>query len=455
VRQVALDLSDLEMMVQEATNSEAWGPHGQLLSKLADASVEGGEAHAQIVGVLGRRIDHARAHPEKWRNAYKSLLVIEHLTKHGSPRFVDEMRSRRYLSVLETLSKHFEFVDPKDLKDHGIAVRNRAKSLVLLLRSSDRIKEERGVARKNAGKYSSYSSRDAAREDTWSPRKSERASHWDAGGEGGRGRGGPPADLPLVKPMSSLGPSAGEIPAATALPDPVRIGSPAVSRGATRTNWKQRIDPKIANTILTPQTDASGLSSIATGTTTNTGAAASEASSMTPALAATLLENTYNLEGLGLSAPQMQGTTSSGQQNAAADPLAMLSGDTTAPPDSPALLDFGAGPAGPSAFSTPATQQWSSFGSEKPTAAPGNDPFAAAPTPGDANWAAFGAEREALHGGSGGAGALAEDLFVASAVPDATAAMGAGAAARGTPERGSLSKAAALGKDPFADLGLL
>ena len=44
---------------------------------------------------------------------------------------------------------------------------------------------------------------------------------------------------------------------------------------------------------------------------------------MTPALAATLLENTYNLEGLGLSAPQMQGTTSSEQQNAAADPLAM------------------------------------------------------------------------------------------------------------------------------------
>ncbi len=419
--------------------------------------------------MLGRRIDHARAHPEKWRNAYKSLLVIEYLTKHGSPRFVDEMRSRRYLSVLETLSKHFEFVDPKDLKDHGISVRNRAKSLVLLLRSSERIKEERSVARKNAGKYSSYSARDAARDGQhWSPRGSERASHWDAGaagaGDGGRGREGPPADLPPVKPMSSLGPSAGESPAATALPDPVRIGSPAVSRSATRTNWKQRIDPKIANTILTPQTDASGLSSLATGTTTNTGAAASEASSMTPALAATLLENTYNLEGLGLSAPQTLGTTSSGPQTAAADPLAMLSGDATAPPDSPALLDFGGGPAGPAAFSAPVTQ-WSSFGSEKPAAAPGKDPFAAAPgkdpfaaapSSGDAGWAAFGAEREALHGGSGGAGALAEDLFVASAVPDvATAAMGGGAAAGGTPERGSLSKAAALGKDPFADLGLL
>lgn len=440
-------------MVQEATSSDAWGPHGQLLSKLADASVEGGEAHAQIVGVLGRRIDHARAHPEKWRNAYKSLLVIEYLTKHGSPRFVDEMRSRRYLSVLETLSKHFEFVDPKDLKDHGISVRNRAKSLVLLLRSSERIKEERGVARKNAGKYTSYSSRDAARDGQhWSPRRPERASHWDAeaaGAEGGRGSGGPPADLPPVKPMSSLGPSAGEARAAAAIPDPVKIGSPAVSQSATRTNWKQRIDPKIANAILTPQTDTSGLSSLATGTTTNTAAGASEASSVTPALAATLLENTYNLEGLGLSAPPAQGTTSSGQPNAAADPLAMLSGGAPAP-DSPALLDFGSGPAGPAV-----TQEWSTFGSEKPAAPPGKDPFAAAPTSGDAGWAAFGAEREALHGGSGGAGALAEDLFVASAVPDAAAATGGDAAVRGTPERGSLSKAAALGKDPFADLGLL
>ncbi len=416
-------------MVQEATNSEAWGPHGQLLSKLADASVDGGEAHAQIVGVLRRRIDHARAHPEKWRNAYKSLLVIEYLVKHGSPRFVDEMRSRRYLSVLETLSKHFEFVDPKDLKDHGISVRNRAKTVVMLLRSPERIKEERSVARNNAGKYSAISSRDAAREGHWSPRGSRGGSDWDSGPADQRGA---VDTLPPVKPLSSLRPP--ESPASKALPEPVRIGSLAPSQNNAKTEWKQRVDPKIAGSILTPQSNASGTSS-----------------SLTPAMAANLLENTYNLEHLGLSGPSAQGV-GAGQQSAVSDPFSPPQVSAVVnenwPPGSPVLLDLGAAPtAGAPVATVAAADPWSNLGSGPGNPAPGAAASTAAPALGSADWAAFGSERDTLHNNA--AGALAEDLFLTPSVPNAVPSTG------NTPERGALNAAAALGKDPFSDLGLL
>ena len=46
----------------------------------------------------------------------------------------------------------YQHVDDKG-KDQGINVRNRAKEIVLLLQSNDRIKEERAKAKSNRDKY--------------------------------------------------------------------------------------------------------------------------------------------------------------------------------------------------------------------------------------------------------------------------------------------------------------
>lgn len=51
----------------------------------------------------------------------------------------------------------YQFVDDKG-KDQGINVRNRAKEIVLLLQSTDRIKDERAKAKSNRDKYIGVSS---------------------------------------------------------------------------------------------------------------------------------------------------------------------------------------------------------------------------------------------------------------------------------------------------------
>lgn len=54
-KQYALSMSDLEMKVEEATNSEPWGPHGQLLNEIAEYAHDS-EGYKQILGILARRL---------------------------------------------------------------------------------------------------------------------------------------------------------------------------------------------------------------------------------------------------------------------------------------------------------------------------------------------------------------------------------------------------------------
>jgi len=55
----------------------------------------------------------------------------------------------------------YQHVDDKG-KDQGINVRNRAKEIVLLLQSPDRIREERSKAKSNRDKYVGVSNETAA-----------------------------------------------------------------------------------------------------------------------------------------------------------------------------------------------------------------------------------------------------------------------------------------------------
>ena len=155
MKQVALDMTDLEVKAEEATNNDKWGPHGSLLTELAQASGSR-EGFREIMGVLDERFKTAAAHPEKWRLAYKALLVLEHLVKHGDGRVVDDLRRDGPMRTFLKLTK-FDYKDA-DLRDHGLNVRNRAQLLRDLLQNPDRIREEREKARSTKGKYTGVSS---------------------------------------------------------------------------------------------------------------------------------------------------------------------------------------------------------------------------------------------------------------------------------------------------------
>ena len=105
LKQVAYNLSDLEMKVLEATNTDPWGPHGTAMYEIASACINH-EAFGQVFTILKKRL---AIQGENWRQVYKALLVIEYMIKH-CPRFVVE-HIKDENSLLRRL-KYFEYKSP-------------------------------------------------------------------------------------------------------------------------------------------------------------------------------------------------------------------------------------------------------------------------------------------------------------------------------------------------------
>ncbi|CAH8867957.1 unnamed protein product [Trichobilharzia szidati] len=78
---------------------------------------------------------------KNWRHVYKSLVLLDYLTKTGSDKVATQCREN--IHSIETL-KDFEYVE--DGKDCGQNVREKARLLSALLRDEERLHEERTKA---------------------------------------------------------------------------------------------------------------------------------------------------------------------------------------------------------------------------------------------------------------------------------------------------------------------
>lgn len=152
LKQVAYNLSDLEMKTLEATNTDPWGPHGTAMYEIASACINH-EAFGQVFSILKKRM---ALQGELWRQVYKSLLVIEYMIKH-CPRFVVE-HIKDEASLLRRL-KYFQYKSP-DGRDQGINVRTRAENLLKLLVDGEALNDERQKAKTATRKLAKGFSRD-------------------------------------------------------------------------------------------------------------------------------------------------------------------------------------------------------------------------------------------------------------------------------------------------------
>lgn len=142
----ALNVSEIEAKVDEATNDDPWGASSTLMQEIAQAT-NNFQDFNEIMPTIYRRFMEKEA--REWRQIYKALQLLEYLVKHGSERVVDDARS--HLATIKIL-RNFHYIDEKG-KDQGINVRNRAKELAELLSDVDRIRQERRKARSNKAKY--------------------------------------------------------------------------------------------------------------------------------------------------------------------------------------------------------------------------------------------------------------------------------------------------------------
>ena len=62
-----MNYSEVEAKVREATNDDAWGPHGTLMQEVARYTFTY-EHFPEVMGMLWKRMLHER---KSWRNIYK------------------------------------------------------------------------------------------------------------------------------------------------------------------------------------------------------------------------------------------------------------------------------------------------------------------------------------------------------------------------------------------------
>lgn len=141
-----MNYTAMESKVREATNDEAWGPTGQLMQELAQATFSY-DYFPEIMSMLWRRmlIDNQT----NWRRTYKSLVLLNYLIKNGAERVVTS--SREHIYDLKSL-ENYAYVDELG-KDCGANVRIRVKQLIEFIQDDDALREERKKAKKNRDKY--------------------------------------------------------------------------------------------------------------------------------------------------------------------------------------------------------------------------------------------------------------------------------------------------------------
>ncbi|KAH6571041.1 hypothetical protein BASA60_007380 [Batrachochytrium salamandrivorans] len=144
VKNAIMNYSEYEAKVYDATNNDPWGTSSTLMMDIANAvtimtsSIQSTSAYKSQLGQHGDRLTR-----------YIALQLLEYLIKHGSEKVIDSARGHIYeLRVL----LHYNYIDEKR-KDHGMNVKNRAKEIIELLESDEKIRTERIKAKENRSKY--------------------------------------------------------------------------------------------------------------------------------------------------------------------------------------------------------------------------------------------------------------------------------------------------------------
>ncbi|XP_071744490.1 epsin-2 isoform X2 [Lepeophtheirus salmonis] len=140
IKNVACSYSPAQVKVREATSNDPWGPSSTMMSEVADLTYNIA-AFSDVMQMIWKRLNDQG---KNWRHVYKALVLLEYLLKTGCDKVIEE--SKMNLFIIKSLID-FQYLD--DNKDQGINVREKAKSLVTLLKDDELLKSERVKALKS------------------------------------------------------------------------------------------------------------------------------------------------------------------------------------------------------------------------------------------------------------------------------------------------------------------
>ncbi|XP_062225618.1 uncharacterized protein LOC133924194 [Phragmites australis] len=154
IRSARLALTDVtptQLMTEEATNGDASPPNVKTMGLIARQAFEIDE-YVRISNILHRRF--ASFDRKQWREAYKALLLLEHLLTHGPRSVALEFQKNR--EVIERMTT-FQHIDEKGF-NWGLTVKSKSERVLKLLERGPFLEEERERARKIACEIKGFGS---------------------------------------------------------------------------------------------------------------------------------------------------------------------------------------------------------------------------------------------------------------------------------------------------------
>ncbi|OMO95447.1 hypothetical protein COLO4_15892 [Corchorus olitorius] len=130
------DVTEAELLAEEATNSDPWGPDAKTMTKISEASFYVDD-YWRIVYVLHKRLDSIDW--KQWRQSYKTLVLLEFLLTHGPADFAEEFRCD--IDVIEELGT-FRHVDEEGF-NWGVNMQKRSDRVLELLEGGETLRRAR------------------------------------------------------------------------------------------------------------------------------------------------------------------------------------------------------------------------------------------------------------------------------------------------------------------------
>ncbi|XP_073011140.1 ENTH domain-containing protein C794.11c-like [Typha latifolia] len=135
------DVTQAELLIEEATNSDPWGPDAKTMTRISEAAFDIDD-YWRIVDVLHRRLRSMNW--KEWRQLYKTLIVLEFFLTHGPESFSEEFC--RDMNDIRELG-NFNYVDEKGF-NWGSCMQLKAERILKLLGDKEQLKEARSKAQK-------------------------------------------------------------------------------------------------------------------------------------------------------------------------------------------------------------------------------------------------------------------------------------------------------------------
>ncbi|KAF9605690.1 hypothetical protein IFM89_018033 [Coptis chinensis] len=130
------DVTPAELLTEEATNGDPWGPDAKTMTRITEASFDVDD-YWRIVDVLHGRFYYFDW--KQWRQSYKALVLLEFLLTHGPEDFAEEFQCD--IDAVRDLGT-FRHIDETGF-NWGASTQKKSERILKLLRGGEFFKEAR------------------------------------------------------------------------------------------------------------------------------------------------------------------------------------------------------------------------------------------------------------------------------------------------------------------------